>query len=149
MKYTRFGKRKRAWLEEEFAQLEERRQLGPVVGVTGARFGGAAGRRPRRELPWLQEERERLQEERERLQEERERLEDARSACFLLVTAVRLIPRSERARYLEEFRAELLDVPRDTRLSHALSLLRGVFVLRLRRGHSDKATNAVVRRAED
>ena len=42
-----------------------------------------------------------------------------RSAHFLLTIAVQLLPQSERDRYLEEFRAELLDVPRDMRLSHA------------------------------
>lgn len=73
-----------------------------------------------------------------------ERLEEVRSARFLLATAVRLLPQSERARYLEEFRAELLDVPRNTRLRHALSLLHGVFVLRLRRGRKNKATDAPV-----
>jgi hypothetical protein len=66
---------------------------------------------------------------------------------FLLAIAVRLLPLSERDRYLEEFRAELLDVPRNTRLTHALSLVRGVFVLRLRRG-LNKATDAAVRRAK-
>jgi hypothetical protein len=61
--------------------------------------------------------------ERARAAEERARLvamecksfEHARSARFLLKTAVWLIPQSERARYLEEFRAEMLDIPHDTR----------------------------------
>jgi hypothetical protein len=69
------------------------------------------------------------------------------SAHFLLAIAVRLLPQSERARYLEEFRAELLDVPRNTRPSHALSLLRAVFVLRLRRG-LNRAADADGRRAK-
>jgi hypothetical protein len=77
-----------------------------------------------------------------------EGLEQARLARFLLATAMRLMPRLEGIRYLEEFRAELLDVPEDTRLSHALSLLRGVLVLRLRRGLKDKAADAAVRRAK-
>jgi hypothetical protein len=71
------------------------------------------------------------------------RSERACSAHFLLTIAVRLLPPSERDRYLEEFRAELLDVPRNTRLSHALSLLCGVFLLRLRRGLKNKADAAV------
>jgi hypothetical protein len=61
-----------------------------------------------------------------------EEIEPARSAHFLLTIAVRLLPPSERARYLEEFHAELLDVYRGRRLWHTLSLLRGTFVLRLR-----------------
>lgn len=129
MKYTRFGERERTRLKEEFARP------GAVLAHTGARFEGAAGRRSRGE--------------RARLDEERVRLEHARSARFLLATAVRLIPRLERARYLEEFRAELLDVPHDTRLWHALSLLRGVFVLRLRHGLKKTAGEAAVRRAKD
>jgi hypothetical protein len=68
---------------------------------------------------------------------------------FVLATAVRLLPPSERARYLEEFRAELLDVPGDTQLRHSLSLLRGVFVMRLRRGLMNTAGDAAVRRAKD
>lgn len=112
MKYLRFGERARtARLEEKFTLSE------PVIGLTGARFGGIAARR-----------------EFARLEEEREWVEQARSGRFLLATAVRLIPRSERARYMEEFRAELLDIPRGRRLRHALSLLRGVFVLRVRHG---------------
>jgi hypothetical protein len=67
---------------------------------------------------------------------------------FMLTIAVWLLPPSERDRYLEEFRAELLDVPDDTRLSHALSLLRGVFVLRLRGGFKKEATDAAARRAK-
>lgn len=86
--------------------------------------------------------------ERARSEEERARSERARSSHFLLAIAVRLLPPSERDRYLEEFRAELLDVPRDTRLSHALSLLRGVFVLRLRRGLRKEAADAAARRAK-
>jgi len=85
------------------------------------------------ELVRVREVRARWKEELPQSAEERERLEPVRSARFLLATAVRLIPQSERARYLEEFRAELLDVPRGRRLWHALSVLRGVFVLRLRR----------------
>jgi hypothetical protein len=76
------------------------------------------------------------------------RLKHTRSVRFLLAIGMRLLPPSERDRYLEEFRAELLDVPRNTRLSHALSLVRGVFVLRLRRGPKTKAANAAVRRAK-
>jgi hypothetical protein len=71
------------------------------------------------------------------------------SAHILLAIAVRLLPPSERARYLEEFRAELLDIPHNTWPRHALSLLRGVFVLRLRRWLKNKAANAAVRRAKD
>jgi hypothetical protein len=85
-------------------------------------------------------------EERPRSEEESARSEHARSAHFLLEVAVRLLPPSERDRYLEEFRAELLDIPRDTRLAHARSLLRGAFVLRLRRGLTNKAAD--VRRAK-
>ncbi|MGB6163355.1 MAG: hypothetical protein WCF33_22735 [Pseudonocardiaceae bacterium] len=80
--------------------------------------------------------------------EERARSEHARSSYFLLAIAVRLLPPSERDRYLEEFRAELLDMPRDTQLSHALSLLRGAFGLRLRRGLK-KPTDVAVSRAND
>lgn len=89
-------------------------------------------------------------EERERAQAEEEtaRSEHARSSHFLVAIAVRLLPPSERDRYLEEFRAELLDMPRDTQLSHALSLLRGAFVLRLRRGLK-KPTDLAVSGAND
>jgi hypothetical protein len=73
---------------------------------------------------------------------------EQRSVRFLLATAMRLLPQSERARYLEEFHAELLDLPRNTRLSHALSLLRGVLVLRLRRGLRDKTADAPARSAK-
>ena len=72
----------------------------------------------------------------------------SRSAHFLLAIAVRLLPPLERDRYLEEFRAELLDVPGHTRLTHALSLLRGVFVLRLRRGFKNTAGDTAVRGAK-
>jgi vacuolar-type H+-ATPase subunit I/STV1 len=93
---------------------------------------------------------ERVQEAQlKRRDDEGKRLEHARSAHFLLTTAARLMPRSERDRYLEEFLAELLDIPPDTRLSHALSLLRGVFVLRLRRGLKNKAADATARRVKD
>jgi hypothetical protein len=67
---------------------------------------------------------------------------------FVLAIVSRLLPPSERARYFEEFLAELLDLPRTKRLRHALSLLRGVLVLRLRRGLKDKATDAAARRAK-
>jgi conflict system STAND superfamily ATPase len=67
---------------------------------------------------------------------------------FLLAIAVQLLPPSERDRYLEEFRAELLDIPSNMRPSHALSLLRGVLVLRLRLGLKKEATDAAVRRAK-
>ncbi|MGH3865224.1 MAG: hypothetical protein ACRDQ4_03635 [Pseudonocardiaceae bacterium] len=93
-------------------------------------------------------ERRALWEERARAEEESARSEPARSSHFLLAIAVRLLPPSERDRYLEEFRAELLDMPRDTQLSHALSLLRGSFVLRLRRGFK-KPTDVAVSRAKD
>jgi hypothetical protein len=83
------------------------------------------------------------------VQFERTRLKHARSSRFLLAIAVLLLPPSERARYLEEFRAELLDIHRDTRLSHALSLLRGVFVLRLRRGLRNKAADAAAKKAKE
>ncbi|HEX5345974.1 MAG TPA: hypothetical protein VFW64_02560 [Pseudonocardiaceae bacterium] len=79
---------------------------------------------------------------------EPEGLEQARLAGFLLAIAARLLAPSDCARYLEEFRAELLDVPDDTRLSHALSLLRGILVLRLRRGLKDKAADAAARRVK-
>jgi hypothetical protein len=79
---------------------------------------------------------------------ERPRSSRARLGHVVLAIAVRLLPPSERARYLEEFRAELLDVPPNTRLSHALSLLRGVFVLRLRRGFKTEAADAAARRAK-
>lgn len=72
-----------------------------------------------------------------------------RPVRFLLKIIVRLLPPSERDRYSEELHAELLDVPRYTRLSHALSLLRGVLVLRLRRGPGKEAANAAVRRVKD
>jgi hypothetical protein len=68
---------------------------------------------------------------------------------FLLTIAVRLLPRSERDRYLEEFRAELLHLPSDTRLWHALSLLRGVFVLRLQGDAKNKAADAVAGRLKE
>ena len=67
------------------------------------------------------------------------------SVGFVLTIVARLLPPSERSRYLEEFLTELLDLPHNTRLRHALSLLRGTFVQRLRRGHKDKAANAAVR----
>ena len=51
--------------------------------------------------------------------------------------------------YLEEFRAELLDIHPGRRLWHALSLLRGTLVLRLRRGHNNKAADAAVREGEE
>jgi hypothetical protein len=72
----------------------------------------------------------------------------ARAERILLAIARQLLPSSERDRYLEEFRAELLDVPDDTRLPHALSLLRGVFVVRLRRGFKKEATDAAARRGQ-
>jgi hypothetical protein len=76
---------------------------------------------------------------------ERPRPEHVRLAHSLLAIAVRLLPPSERDRYLEEFHAELLDVPRDTRLRHTLTLLRGVLVVRLRRGLKKKAADAAAR----
>jgi hypothetical protein len=90
---------------------------------------------------------EQLTQSQDQAQSEKEnaRSQHVRSAYFLLAIAVRLLPPSERDRYLEEFRAELLDIPRDTRLTHALSLLRGAFVLRIRRGLK-KATDVEVRR---
>jgi hypothetical protein len=75
---------------------------------------------------------------------ERPRAKQAWSVHFLAI-AVRLLPPSERDRYSEEFRAELLDVPRNTRLSHALSVLRGALVLHLRRGFKNTAGDAAVR----
>lgn len=73
-------------------------------------------------------------------QPEQQRVEDLRAAArFLLAGAGRLIPQSERDRYLEEFHAELLDLPRRGRLRHALSMLRGVLVLRLRHGFKNTA----------
>jgi hypothetical protein len=53
---------------------------------------------------------------------------------FMLAIAVWLLPPSARDRHLEEFHAELLDLPPARRVWHALSLLRGAFVMRLRRG---------------
>lgn len=94
-----------------------------------------------------QADRRRLEREQRLEQARLERLERLRSAHFLLAIAVQLLPPSERDRYLEEFRAELLDIPRNTRRSHVLSLLRGVFVLRLRRGLK-KVTDATARRAK-
>jgi hypothetical protein len=44
-------------------------------------------------------------------QEQHVRPKLVRSTHFLLAIAMRLLPPSERARYVEEFRAELLDVP--------------------------------------
>lgn len=97
-------------------------------------------------LLWLEQLRKRVQ----RLEAEQcPHSEPGRSERLLLGAAARLLPPSERDRYLEEFRAELLDVPGDTRLSHALSLLRGVLVLRLRRGLKKEAADAVARRAKD
>jgi hypothetical protein len=95
---------------------------------------------------WLVDQHAWLEEQDARVK--RERLEYVRSARFLLAIAVWLLPPSERDRYLEEFRAELLDVPRDAQLSHAVSLLWGAFVLRLRRGLK-KPTDVAVRRAND
>lgn len=123
-------------------------------GMTSERERSERADRARlEERAWSEEQRARwaeraLSEERARL-EERARSERARSSHFLLAIAVRLLPPSERDRYLEEFRAELLDIPGDTRLSHALSLLRGVFVLRLRRGLRKETADAAVRRAKD
>lgn len=76
------------------------------------------------------------------------RFEPARSADLLLVIAVRLLPSWQRARYLEEFRAELLDISRSTQLRHALSLLRGVFVLR-RGGVKNKGAGPAAKRGND
>jgi hypothetical protein len=77
----------------------------------------------------------------------RPRTGHARSVHFLLAIAVWLLPLSQRARYLEEFHAELLDVARGRWLWHALSLLRGVVVTRLCRGLK-RATDAAVRRVK-
>jgi hypothetical protein len=77
------------------------------------------------------------------------RPERARSSHFLLSIAVWLLPPSERARYIEEFRAELLDLVGNMRLRHALSVLRGVFVLRLRRGLKKETADAAAKRAKD
>lgn len=104
-------------------------------------------RRLRFEERRLERERHLLGEQRLK-RKKRLRSEHVRPAHFLLAIAVRLLPPLERDRYLEEFRAELLDVPRDTRLSHVLSLVRGVFVLRLRRGPQNKAADAAARRAK-
>jgi hypothetical protein len=79
----------------------------------------------------------------------RSRSGDVRPLPVVLAVIVRLLPPSERARYLEEFRAELLDIHPGRRLWHARSLLRGAFVLRLRRGHNNKAADAAVRRAKN
>jgi hypothetical protein len=75
-------------------------------------------------------------------------LKDAWPGRSVLAIAVWLLPPPERARYFEEFRAELLDIPSNTRLSHALSLVRGVFVLRLRRGFKNTASDVAGRRAK-
>jgi hypothetical protein len=72
-----------------------------------------------------------------------------RTARFLVTIAAQLMPQSERDRYLEEFRGELGDFPRNKQLWHALNLLRGVFVLRLRGGSKNKAADAVVRRVQE
>jgi hypothetical protein len=103
----------------------------------------ARRQREQRLARWQREQRE------QRLARRRERLERLRSAHFLLAIAVQLLPPSERDRYLEEFRAELLDVQRDARLRHARSLLLGVIVLRLRRGLKNKVADAAVRRVKD
>jgi hypothetical protein len=71
------------------------------------------------------------------------------SVGFVLAIVSRLLPPSERARYLEEYLAELLDLPCNSRLRHAVSLLRGAFVLRLRRGLKNTAGDVAVRRVKD
>lgn len=133
-----FGMMRRKFHENEKRLLELERRLLPEKGL------------PERWLLNQQRLRElkRLREEQRRLVLVLFQARRLRSEHFLLSIAVRLLPPSERDRYLEEFRAELLDLPRNTRLSHALSLLRGVFVLRLRRGLKNKATDAAVRRAK-
>jgi hypothetical protein len=93
-------------------------------------------------------DRQRLERELRSEQARLTRLERLRSAHFLLAIAVQLLPPSERHRYFEEFRAELLDVHRDSRMRHAWSLLRGVIMLRLRREPKDKAADAAVRRSK-
>jgi hypothetical protein len=156
----------RAQLEKQHAQLEERARLEEWAArlklgrleeraqtergrVEGARLERARSeeRRARWERRALLEARAQL-EERAQSQEKRARSKHVRSSHLLLAIAVRLLPPSERDRYLEEFRAELLDVT-DTRLSHAMSLLRGVLVLRLHRGLRKEAADAAVRRAKD
>jgi hypothetical protein len=127
------------WAEAQRAQWAKIARLGECVR--------AAEQRSRWERERGREEHAQAKE-RARAEEESARSEHARSSHFLLAIAVRLLPPSERDRYLEEFRAELLDIPRDTQLSHALSLLRGAFVLRLRRGLT-KPTDVAVRRAND
>jgi hypothetical protein len=79
----------------------------------------------------------------------KQRLSRARFAHALLADTVRLLPSSKRDRYLEEFRAELLELPRNMRLRHALSLFRGALVLRLRGDAKNKTADAAVRRAKD
>jgi phage repressor protein C with HTH and peptisase S24 domain len=161
------GREERAQAEAQRAQWAETARLGERARAEVQRRERERGREERAQADavraqWTEiarlEERARAakrharwealtkSEERPRAEEESTRSEHARSAHFLLEIAVRLLPPSERDRYLEEFRAELLDIPRDTRLSHARSLLRGAFVLRLRRGLTHKA--AGVRRAK-
>lgn len=68
-----------------------------------------------------------------------------RTAQFLMAITVQLLPSAERPRYLEEFRAELVDLPRSQQLRHVLSVFSGVFLLRRRL--EKKAANAAARRA--
>jgi hypothetical protein len=146
---ARLGERARAeaqrsrWERERGREERARAEALRAQWAEIARLGERA-RAAERRARW--EERARSEEQTQL--EERARPERARPAHLLLAIAVRLLPPSERDRYLEEFRAELLDVPRESRLPHALSVLRGVFVLRLRRGLKKEATEAPARRAK-
>lgn len=146
------GRKERARAEEqrahwtETARLEERARA-QRAELERQRGREEAARTESRRTQWAEiarlEERARAAERHARWEqqtqfENRAPLEEkistyqARSARFLLAIVVRLLPPSERDRYLEEFRAELLDTPASAQWSHALSLLRGVVVLRLR-----------------
>jgi hypothetical protein len=98
---------------------------------------------------WARADQRRLERELRSDQARLRRSERLRSAHFVLAIAVQLLPPPERDRYIEEFRAELLDLPRNMRLRHALSLLRGVCVLRLRRGFKNTTGDAVMKKVKD
>jgi hypothetical protein len=147
---ARLGERVRAEAQRSRWERERGREERAQAEAQRAQWAAIARleERARAEAQRSRWEEHAQSEERTRAEEESARSEHARSSHFLLAIAVRLLPPSERDRYLEEFRAELLDIPRDTQLSHALSLLRGAFVLRLRRGLT-KPTDVAVRRAND
>lgn len=153
--------RELGWLEERYLREDVSSERHAVAARERKRWKKEYTRLAKEQERWedkcdlLEAGREWLEEKRARMEafapwnENREWLEHTRSARFLVVIAVRLLPPSERDRYLEEFRAELLDVPRDTRRRHAVSLLRGVCVLRLRREPKNKGADAAVGRAKN